>query len=126
MSVRPITDTLRHLGAGVMLDDASEKLADLVKAVDETGKPGSITIKINLRRATAGALAVTHDVTVKKPPEPKVETLLFPTVEGNLLTSDPRQQSLELRNVVAASAPTEPLKTATEGAPAQALRTVNG
>lgn len=99
MAVRPITDTLRHLGAGVMLDDASEKLAELVKLVDETGKPGSITLKINLRRATAGALAVTHEVTVKKPPEPKVETLLFPTVEGNLLTHDPRQQALDLKTV---------------------------
>ena len=110
MAIRPITDTLRHLGAGVMLDEASEQLADLVKRVDETGKPGSMTIKINLRRATAGALALTSDVTVKKPPEPKLETLLFPTVEGNLLTQDPRQQTLELRTIEAA-APAEQLRT---------------
>jgi len=108
--IRPITDTLRHLGAGVMLDDASEQLADLVKRVDETGKPGSITIKINLRRAAAGALAVTSDIIVKKPPEVKMETLLFPTVEGNLLTQDPRQQVLELRTVEHIT-PTEALRT---------------
>lgn len=103
--IRPITDTLRHLGAGVTLDEASEALADLVKRVDETGKPGSLTLKINLRRATAGALAVTSDLTVKKPPEPKVETLLFPTVEGNLMTEDPRQGKLQLRTVEAVQQP---------------------
>ena len=110
--IRPITDTLRHLGAGVVIDDASEQFADLVKRVDETGKPGSITIKINLRRATAGALAVTSDVLVKKPPEPKVETLLFPTVEGNLLTQDPRQKTLELKTVESVT-PAAELRTAT-------------
>lgn len=110
--IRPITDMLRHLGAGVVLDDASEQLADLVKRVDETGKPGSLTLKINLRRATAGALAVTSDITVKKPPEPKIETLLFPTVEGNLLTQDPRQKTLELKTVETAT-PAAELRTAT-------------
>lgn len=35
--VRSITDTLRHLEAGCLIDEASELLAELVKAVDTTG-----------------------------------------------------------------------------------------
>ena len=32
--IRPITDTLRHIGGGVFIDIASDKLAELVAAVD--------------------------------------------------------------------------------------------
>lgn len=64
-----------------------------------TGKAGSITITLKLRKATAGALAVTGSVTVKKPAEPAIESLLFATPEGNLLTEDPRQVKLELKPV---------------------------
>ena len=32
MSARPITDTLRHIGGGVFIDTASDKLAELVAA----------------------------------------------------------------------------------------------
>jgi hypothetical protein len=38
---RSIVDTLRHLNGGVFLDDASDALAEVVKAVDATGKAGS-------------------------------------------------------------------------------------
>lgn len=99
MPVRPITDALRHLGAGCLIDDASDAMASLVQAVDQTGKAGSLTIKISLRKATAGALAVTGAVTVKKPAEPPIESLMFPTPEGNLLTEDPRQNKLDLKPV---------------------------
>lgn len=44
--IRPITDTLRHLEAGCLIDEASEKLSELVLAVDSTGKAGSITITL--------------------------------------------------------------------------------
>lgn len=97
--IRPITDTLRHLGAGCLMDEASEKMSDLVKAVDQTGKAGKITITISLRKATAGALAVTGNVQVKKPAEQPIESLMFATPEGNLLTEDPRQNKLDLKPV---------------------------
>lgn len=96
---RPILETLSHLGAGTLMDDAAEKLSKAVLAVDATSKPAKLTITIHLRKATANALAVTGDVTVKLPSEPKVEALLFPTPEGNLLTEDPRQSRLELKAV---------------------------
>lgn len=103
--MKPITDTMRHLyvANNSLLDEAAEKMADLVKAVDATGKPGSITITVKLRKATAGSLAVTSNVTVKRPAEPAVETLLFPTVEGALLTEDPNQRKLDLKPVAVES-----------------------
>ena len=90
------------------MDDAAEALSALVLAVDQTGKAGSMTITIKLRKATGSALAVSGNVTVKKPAEPPFEALMFPTPEGNLLMEDPRQQKLELKAV---GAPAGELKT---------------
>lgn len=104
MSVRPITDTLRHLEGGTFIDEASDKLSELVKAVEATGKPGSITMTIKVRRATAGALAVIGDVKAKVPAEPKTEALLFATPEGNLMAQDPRQNNLDLKPVAVEAA----------------------
>ena len=97
--VRSIVDTLRHLEAGCLIDEASEKLAEVVKAVDASGKTGKIVITLNLRKATAGALAVTGKVDMKKPAEPPIEALLFATPEGNLLADDPRQTKLDLKPI---------------------------
>lgn len=96
---RSIVDTLRHLNGGIFIDEASDALADVVKAVDLTGKTGSVTIKIDIRRATAGAMAVRGTYSVKRPSEPAIEALLFHTPEGNLLTEDPSQKKLDLRPV---------------------------
>ncbi len=49
MSVRPITDTLRHIGGGVF-DSASDKLAELVAAVDSSGKFGRIDTIITVKQ----------------------------------------------------------------------------
>ncbi len=116
MSIRPVLETLSNLGAGALLDEAAEKLSKVVLAVDQNGKAGALTIKISLRKATAGALALSYDVVAKIPEGVKSETLLFATPEGNLLTKDPKQRELSLR---AASEPenTTPITDLGSGAP---------
>lgn len=56
--MKPITDTMRHLyvANNSLLDEAAEKMADLVKAVDATGKPGSITITVNAATSSCSGL----------------------------------------------------------------------
>ncbi|ENH6340897.1 hypothetical protein ABWH74_004287 [Burkholderia vietnamiensis] len=114
MSVRPITDTLRHIGGGVFIDQASDKLAELVNAVDASGKGGTMTITIAVKKATrGGAMHIGGKVTLKKPAEEPMEAMLFATPEGNLIADDPRQQKLDLKRVDGASdAPPAALKTA--------------
>jgi hypothetical protein len=102
---RSIFDVIRHLEGGCLADEASESLAEVVKAVDSTGKAGSLTIKIDVRRATAGAMAVRGTVTVKKPAEPPIEALMWGTPEGSLLTEDPAQEKLDLKPVLVDSKP---------------------
>lgn len=52
--IRPITDTLRHIGGGVFIDLASDKLSELVAAVDSSGKSGKIDLTITVKKATRG------------------------------------------------------------------------
>lgn len=111
---RPITDTLRHIGGGVFIDTASNKLAELVAAVDASGKSGRIDLSIAVKKATrGGAMHITGRIKLTKPTEDAMEAMLFATPEGNLVTDDPHQRSLALTAVPGAtdSSP-EKLKTA--------------
>ena len=42
--MRLFTDILREIRKGRPVEEASHALADVVRAVDETGKPGSVTL----------------------------------------------------------------------------------
>ncbi|WP_407058777.1 hypothetical protein ACKZDW_10425 [Ralstonia syzygii subsp. celebesensis] len=55
MSARPITDTLRHIAGGVFIDMASDKMAELVSAVDSSGKAGKLTLEVSVKRPRAAA-----------------------------------------------------------------------
>lgn len=98
---RPIVDSLRHLQGGTFLDEASDRLAELVSAVDNTGKAGKITLEISVKKLSKGAMAVVGKISLCAPQEAPESTLMFPTPEGNLLTEDPRQQKLTLKTVEA-------------------------
>lgn len=110
MAARPITDTLRYLQGGTFMDEASEQLAELVSAVNSTGKGGKITLEISVKKMSKGACGVIGKIKLSKPLEAPDATLMFPTPEGNLLTEDPRQSKLELKQVPAATP--APLKQA--------------
>lgn len=98
---RPIADSLRHLQGGTFLDEASDQLAELVSAVDATGKAGKITLEISVKKMSKGAMGVIGKIKLSKPIEAPDATLMFATPEGALLTEDPRQQKLELKTVAA-------------------------
>lgn len=108
MSVKPITTTLALLHGGAFIDEASDKMAELVKMVEETGKAGTMTISIAIKKA-GGAMQIDAGIKAKIP-EPKPDsTLLWATVEGNLVMDNPAQQKLDLRD---ANAPKGELRTA--------------
>lgn len=98
MAVNRITETLERLRGGQMLDEASEKLAEIVRAVDVTGKAGELTIKLQVKKLSrSGALEVIDKLVAKVPEESPITTMMYPTPEGNLITEDPRQQKLDLK-----------------------------
>lgn len=82
-----------------VLDVAGAKLSELIAAIVATNKAGSLSLKIDIKPSTAGALAVKATVTIKKPKGLPPESLLWPTPENNLMEDDPRQIKLELKAV---------------------------
>lgn len=122
MGVRPASDVLRDLRFGEFMEELSNKFNDLVKAVENTEKAGSITITLKLKPSTAGAIEVADDIKVKTPILSKSASLFFATVEGNLVRNDPRQKDIfglkevdknEVRaQFKEAAATTQPLKEA--------------
>ena len=99
MAVRPITDTIRHIRGGEFIDEASDALAELVRAVEATGKGGKVTLEISVKKMSRDANGVSGTVKLRKPFEAPESTLMFPTPEGNLLTEHPHQQKLPLAQV---------------------------
>lgn len=105
------TDELRELRRGGLVAELTDKMAELVLAVGEHGKPGKLLLELTVRRASRGAsaLAISSKVTLKVPNTGEEETLMFASPEGSLFTEDPRQTKLDLK--VAPQAGAE-LKTA--------------
>jgi len=95
---RPISETLHHIGGGAFVDQASNKLNDLVNAVGDTGKSGKLILEITVKKATrGGAMHITGRSTLKAPVTDTMEAMLFATPEGNLVADDPQQKKLDLK-----------------------------
>lgn len=100
MAQIPFDETLRKIRRGVLINELTEQLQDIVKAVEDTGKSGEITIKLTIKKfSRMNAIDITDKVTIKLPQDQPESTMMFATPEGNLVTEDPRQQKLPLSAV---------------------------
>lgn len=100
MALRPFEETAKQIRRGFFLIELAEKLAAVAQAVDATGKQGELNIKLTIKKISrVGAMEISDKITTKIPTEPAETTMVFVTPEGNLLTQDPRQQSLDLEQV---------------------------
>lgn len=94
--MRPFTDVFREIRKGRAVDQATQLLAEVVAAVDATGKPGSVTVEMVVRPEKGGGNQKTIAVKIKaKRPEHDVpESVFFSDVDGNLHRSDPDQAEM--------------------------------
>jgi hypothetical protein len=102
----------RHRG-GRLLAQASEQLRQVVAAVHETGKPGTVTITLNVKAAQRGQSAVVvTDKCVQRAPaiEPEA-SFWYATPAGELCKEDPRQLAFRM-GVVAGGKASEAINTA--------------
>lgn len=98
--MRPITDVLREYRRGRAVDLASQRLAELIMAVDETNKAGELTIKIKVKPQKGGGSEKTLAIDVKsKIPEVDLpEAVFFSDSNGDLHRTDPAQQEMTFRD----------------------------
>jgi hypothetical protein len=94
--MRLITDILRDIRKGRPVEEATLALADVVRAVDETGKAGAVTIKLTVKPAKHGGpeKTIICDVSCKKPVAEIAPAIFFSDTEGDLHRSDPSQEEM--------------------------------
>lgn len=99
--MRLITDVLREIRKGRPVEEATTALNDVVRAVDETGKEGSVTIVLKIKPAKHGGPEKTLvcEVSAKKPIADIAPAVFFSNDEGDLHRVDPRQEEMALDEV---------------------------
>ena len=97
--MRLITDILREIRKGQAIEEATAALADVVRAVDETGRPGKLTITLTIKAAPHGGpeKQITAEIKMAKPVASIAPAIFFSDDEGDLFRVDPRQEEMELR-----------------------------
>jgi hypothetical protein len=102
----PFTDILGQIRKGRPNEEATQALADVVRAVDETGKPGSVTVTLKVTPSKHGGpeKTILAEVKAKKPIAEIPPAVFFSTEDGDLLRSDPNQEEMVFREVKRAEA----------------------
>lgn len=93
---------LREVRNGECLKDMSQALAELVKAVRETGKKGAVSLRLCVSPAGTAEEVLLIEDEIKKimPKEKKAGSIFFATDDNGLQRNDPRQRELPLVTVV--------------------------
>lgn len=86
--------TIQDIRDGQLLNALNDKLADVIAAVAETGKVGSLTLTLKIKANGSDALTISSDVKAKTP-EAAVGDAIFFTDGQNLFRRNPRQADLE-------------------------------
>ena len=94
--------TLQDQRKGELLHECSQRLAELVSACRETGKSGTLTLKLTVnipKQAEAGTVYVHDEVTIKTPKPRRDGSLFFTTDDNRLTRANPNQRELPLATV---------------------------
>lgn len=99
--MRLIIDILRDIRKGRPVEEATQALADVVRAVDETGKDGSVTIKLTIKAAKHGGpeKLILADVSCKKPIADIPGAIFFSDADGDLHRVDPNQDEMKFEDI---------------------------
>lgn len=99
----PFSQHVAALSKGMLDAELTEELANLVKAINENGKKGSISLTLHLKPETVQGevqyIQITPEVKSTLPKPQRVATFMWPTYDGDLLRQDPDQKTLDLREV---------------------------
>lgn len=97
-TTRPFADFLSDHNNGQGHRKAGETLQELVAAVVDTGKKGSMTVTVTIepmKNAEDGTLLTHVAVTAKVPTLPDRAAVFFADGENNLRRTDPRQLTFD-------------------------------
>lgn len=90
---RNFCEMLDELNQGTFIDDCGHRLTEVLKAVEDTGADGSLTIELKLKWNGDGTLLVAPTCKMKKPAKKRPPTVMFRGKDG-LFIENPNQPSL--------------------------------
>lgn len=93
---KSFAETLALLGYGDFEQEATDELNELVHAVTETGKSGSLKLELKLKPVGKGSqIEISNELKLTKPKPVREVQILFATADNNLQREDPRQKTLD-------------------------------
>lgn len=103
-AIRSFQNLIMEQRFGALATEASEALNDLIAAVQEHGKGGSVSVTFRVKPAGKGKgdrriLQITDEVNVKTPEAERESALFYATDSNGLSREDPRQQKFSLAEV---------------------------
>lgn len=97
---RPFTDVIGDLENGDVIGDLTAALYEVVRAVQETRKPGGIKLSLKVTPTGRGSVEIDVKFDTSVPEHDRASTTFFVGKDGSLLRNDPNQPRLPLREVV--------------------------
>ena len=95
-------ETILQINNGAVSAELAEALQQVVAAVRQTGKTGSVTFTLKVTpasRKTTEVLMIESLVRTKLPEAERGMTVFYATEDNRLVRNDPKQQMLPLRVV---------------------------
>ena len=96
---------LCRIGGGDFIAELDDDLREVAKACLTLGEKGSITIKLAFSAGGMKKLNIQPTVTAKAPKEKTESSILFATLDGQLVSRDPDQPELPNLRVIDAELP---------------------
>ena len=93
-----VEQVLKELRRGHTIIEMQEKMQEVVAAVKDTAKKGSLTLQLSIEPRTPGdpnEVVIDAIVTSKIPQKTRPKTIFFTTRNNGLQREDPRQGTLE-------------------------------
>jgi len=100
MDNTPFAQQIAYLNRGMLDEELTEAMAEVVKSVRETKKQGTLTLTLKvslLNTSSEDAVKITPNIKASIPELPRPETIMWSTADGDLLRNDPVQQQLDLK-----------------------------
>ena len=93
---------LNEFRDGKTLAELTKAKADLIRAVRETGKAGTLTWKLSIKPQSvedSDKLIISDELTLSEPKHGRSADFFFATEDNGTSRKHPRQRELELRSV---------------------------
>lgn len=105
--MRAFTDVIRDHRNGRLVAELSERLAKVVSGVEETGKQGTITLKLTIKpsKGEEGAFKVSPSISTGIPEVDLPDALFFSDEHGSLVRESPTQRGMFDVNDIESDAP---------------------